>query len=244
MTRKAMIITSIASLMLGASAVASMAQQPHGPHGGPERMFVRMLQQFDTDTNGQISKDEATAGAEKRFTEIDVDNDGVLTPGELRKHREAKMKEWHDARKDMREEASKDKPGPDGGPPGEELAEGGDMMGNGPQGGPPEDMCADGPRDGKGKWRRDDHGGKEGYRMAEGDGPDGWRPHRWNANDRGDHMGRKHHGAGMMLRIADTDESGQISKDEFLAMTDKMFTRMDRNKDGVISADDMPKHPF
>ena len=59
------------------------------------------------------------------------------------------MKEWHDARKDMREEASKDKPGPDGGPPGEELAEGGDMMGNGPQGGPPEDMRADGPRDAK-----------------------------------------------------------------------------------------------
>ena len=66
MTRKATHHdASIASLMLGASAVASMAQQPHGPHGGPERMFVRMLQQFDTDTNGKISKDEATAGAEK-----------------------------------------------------------------------------------------------------------------------------------------------------------------------------------
>ena len=47
-----------------------------------------------------------------------------------------------------------------------------------------------------------------------------------------------------MMRVADTDENGQISQAEATAMADKMFTRMDRNKDGVISADDMPKRPI
>ena len=36
----------------------------------------------------------------------------------------------------------------------------------------------------------------------------------------------------------------RLSQAEATAMADKMFTRMDRNKDGVISADDMPKRPI
>jgi hypothetical protein len=47
-----------------------------------------------------------------------------------------------------------------------------------------------------------------------------------------------------LVRMADTDENGQISKAEATAAMDKMFTRMDRNKDGVITIDDLPDRPF
>ncbi len=73
------------------------------------------------------------------------------------------------------------------------------------------------------------------------DDKDGMKPGRHH----GDHDGKGRHGMrwggeGMIFRIADTDENGQISKDEYMAAADKLFKRMDRNKDGVISIDDMP----
>lgn len=48
----------------------------------------------------------------------------------------------------------------------------------------------------------------------------------------------------MLMQRFDTDENGQISKQEAEAAFDKFFTWMDRNKDGVISLDDMPDRPF
>jgi hypothetical protein len=69
-----------------------------------------------------------------------------------------------------------------------------------------------------------EHGGRPGHQ--------GW----------GKHGGK---GAGLgMLRWADTDENGQVSKAEFTAAGEKMFERLDKNKDGVISIDDMPDRPF
>ncbi|MGO7589463.1 EF-hand domain-containing protein [Rhizobium leguminosarum] len=70
------------------------------------------------------------------------------------------------------------------------------------------------------------------------DGHDGRDGHRW-----------MHHGgnimrASIMMRRVDTDQNGQISKQEATAAFDKLFTRMDRNKDGVISIDDMPDRPL
>ena len=77
---------------------------------------------------------------------------------------------------------------------------------------------------------------------------------------RGDHADRRHEGGRMgmhhggrmgpqmggmqLIRQADTDENGQFSKAEVTAAVDKLFARMDRNEDGVISIDDMPDRPF
>ena len=50
--------------------------------------------------------------------------------------------------------------------------------------------------------------------------------------------------AAALIRFVDTDENGQISKDEAANAATKLFERMDRNKDGVISIDDIPSQPL
>ncbi|WP_410722700.1 hypothetical protein [Burkholderia sp. SIMBA_052] len=47
-----------------------------------------------------------------------------------------------------------------------------------------------------------------------------------------------------MMRRVDKDENGQISKQEAEDAMTRLFTRLDTNKDGFISIDDMPDHPF
>ncbi|MCJ8520442.1 Ca2+-binding EF-hand superfamily protein [Pseudorhizobium tarimense] len=90
--------------------------------------------------------------------------------------------------------------------------------------------------------QNDEDGGSE-----ERPGPRGDRGERRHDGGRwGMHHGRM--GAQMggfhLVRQADTDENGQFSKAEVTAAVDKMFERMDRNGDGVISIDDMPDRPF
>ncbi|MDG3575350.1 hypothetical protein P7F60_03045 [Rhizobium sp. YJ-22] len=74
------------------------------------------------------------------------------------------------------------------------------------------------------------------------DDKDGKKPgrHHGDRDGMGRHGMKWGSGEGMIFRIADKDENGQISKDEYMAAADKLFKRMDRNKDGVISIDDMP----
>ena len=44
--------------------------------------------------------------------------------------------------------------------------------------------------------------------------------------------------------LVDKDENGQISKQEAEDAMSRFFDRMDTNKDGFISIDDMPDRPF
>jgi hypothetical protein len=66
----------------------------------------------------------------------------------------------------------------------------------------------------------------------------------------GDHHGRHGHWMrGRMMEVMmfsriDKDGSGQISKQEAEDFANKVFDRLDRNHDGVLSIDDMPDHPF
>lgn len=47
-----------------------------------------------------------------------------------------------------------------------------------------------------------------------------------------------------MFRLIDANHDGKISKEEASAAADKLFARMDTNKDGVISIDDLPDRPL
>lgn len=202
MIGKKILITAMSATLLLGGAAASFAATGHhmgGPRGHhrpgmpPEILFVRMLQQFDTNGDFKISKDEATAGVDKIFAAIDTNNDGSITPGEFRTYRKAQMKAmWEEHKKMM--EADKDKAKPD-------------------------DQAANDDKDGK-------------------------PPHH---GDRGPH-GKGMRGPGMMgdmlFHRVDTDENGQISKAEAEAAMAKLFDRLDRNHDGFIALDDMPKMPL
>jgi Ca2+-binding EF-hand superfamily protein len=77
----------------------------------------------------------------------------------------------------------------------------------------------------------------------------------WRDDDRGERHGRRdrHEGmmgqrAGMMgrgfFRMIDEDRDGKITKAEAVAASDKLFTRMDVNKDNQITIDDLPDRPL
>lgn len=59
-----------------------------------------------------------------------------------------------------------------------------------------------------------------------------------------DHKGPKGQAGLGMLRFADSDENGQISKAEMKNAAEKLFKRLDRNGDGAITIDDLPNRPF
>ncbi|MDV4159198.1 MULTISPECIES: EF-hand domain-containing protein [Rhizobium] len=211
MYRNKLILAALSStLIFGAAAGAGYAapgdgprQHPgrHGPMHGPgpaafrEITYVRMLKQFDTNKDGQISKDEATAGIDKIFAAIDSNKDGSLTPGEIGAYQKAQMQAMRDQRK---QDASNNK----------DAKTADATPDNNDQGQPPQG----------------DHEGRDGHR---------WMRHGGNIMR-----------ASVMMHRVDTDQNGQISKQEAEAGMDKLFTRMDRNKDGVISIDDMPDRPL
>ncbi|MBS0256933.1 EF-hand domain-containing protein [Agrobacterium deltaense] len=92
---------------------------------------------------------------------------------------------------------------------------------------------------------------REDAKAEDGKGPEGKRAERHAEREHGGRFGHKgwgkHGGKGAgfaLIRWADTDENGQVSKAEFTAAGEKMFERLDKNKDGVISIDDMPDRPF
>lgn len=202
MYRNKLILAGLSAALIAGAAGASFAangkhpDRPRHHHemmGGPrgaafrEIAFVRMLKQFDENKDGKISKQEAIDGVDKIFAAADKNNDGSLTPGEIREYHQAQIKAWRDAHKDAKKDGGDD----------QQMAQ----------------------NDGMGR-----HGG-----------PDG---HRWGKRHGGDMM------FAAMMRHVDKDENGQISKQEAEDAMSRFFDRLDTNKDGFISIDDMPDRPF
>ncbi|MBX4909128.1 MULTISPECIES: EF-hand domain-containing protein [Rhizobium] len=204
MYRNKPILAALSSVLIfGVAAGASFAAPGDGPrphHAGMDRpgrdafleiTYVRMLKEFDANKDGKVSKEEASSGLDKIFAAIDTNNDGSLTPGEIRQYRQTQLQAMRDQHK---QDAGDEKDA---------------------------NAAPDMPDSESGRPPRDGHDG-----------------HRWMR-----HGGNIMHASMMMHRI-DTDENGQISKQEAVAAFDKLFTRMDRDKDGVISIDDMPDRPL
>ncbi|WP_312222197.1 calcium-binding protein [Rhizobium rhizoryzae] len=236
MTLKRVALAALgATFLVGALAPASFAapgrpdREGHGPRGGmmQELVFVRLLKDADTNKDGKITKEEVAAWETKLFDAADANKDSNLTPGEIRQYHKARMEEFREQRKAERAANDQAKP--------EEQAKGADAP-------PPPPPGPDGKPDGK-----PGHGPKHGghHDMAEGrHGRDHGRDHGGRDDWDGPRKGPGMMPAAALIRFVDTDENGQISKDEAANAATKLFERMDRNKDGVISIDDIPSQPL
>ena len=76
-----------------------------GHKKGPHDIFG----QLDINSDKKITKTEFLEDATKRFTEIDANNDGNITKGELKKHHKKMKKHHKKGKKDARHDRKHDK---------------------------------------------------------------------------------------------------------------------------------------
>lgn len=79
-------------------------------------------------------------------------------------------------------------------------------------------------------------GGHEGMGMREGS--PGMGGHDGMKGRRGEHGGKRGGGGMMMLKMADTDKDGAVTKAEFVAAGLKHFDMADANKDGKLTPEE------
>ena len=242
MNGKQLTISALAAtLVLGAAATPSLARDMRGPQ--PEGRFIYLLKTSDANKDGKITEDEVIAFQDGQFEAIDVNGDGVITPGEFADHRKAQMKAFRDANPRPQGKMAATDAAPGKPAPGARMAAENGAPGKmpGPDGKPGPKMA------GNAENQAMPGGPDAPRRMAMNDGGP---QHRMDGNDRGN-MGerkgddRKWGGKpGNVERIffvrADTDRSGQVSQEEFANLAAKMFSRMDRNGDMVITIEDLP----
>lgn len=107
---------ALAAMMMAPAMIPAAAHAEDGPdkkprgQGGPEMMIEKM----DANKDGVVSLDEFLEAHKTRFTEIDTDKSGTLTPEEIKAHHEAKRGEWKEKREKMEKmkeyRGGKDKP--------------------------------------------------------------------------------------------------------------------------------------
>ncbi|WP_292960234.1 EF-hand domain-containing protein [Novosphingobium sp. UBA1939] len=157
---------------------------------------------------GDVTWAEAKAKADEMWAKLDVNKDGKLDQAD----RDAKVMQKFDAIDTNHDGAiSRD----------EFLAHHNAMRGPGADG-PRADGPGAGPAEGH-RWHRGGRGGPQGR----GPGPDGPGMH-------GAMMG----GPGMVLRMADANKDGVVTKAEYDAAVKAHFDRVDTNHDGKISKEE------
>jgi hypothetical protein len=81
--KKLMITTAFAAFLVGGGAAVATAQ----PGGGPDGPFRTLM------ADGKLTKAELTASLDKKFSEMDLNHDGKITPEERQALRDKRMDE-------------------------------------------------------------------------------------------------------------------------------------------------------
>lgn len=207
---KKTITRTLLALSAGTLAVGTIAyaQMPAPPAGAPRPTM-------DANGDGVVTRAEAMAGAEALFARLDVNKDGKLDQADREAHM-AEMKAKMFARLDANGDGSISRA---------EFMAADPMMGHhGDKDGPGKD-APDGPPPPPpgGDMAAMDHGGPDG---APG-GPGGHRG-----------MGGGMGGAMMLLKMADANNDGTVTKAEFMAAAAKHFDTADANHDGKITKEE------
>lgn len=241
--------TSLLSVALLAFAlpVAAFAQAPG------ENFFTN----WDTDSDGQVTLEEVLERRGDLFTTFDFDEDGILSAEELANH---------DAMRDAMQDGQER---PDMGARGQRGGQGrGPGMGRGGMGPQGQMMPAPGwggqpqgygyvmPNPGWGQPQQSWGYGpaQQGWGCAPGwGGQQGMMQPGWGAQPMpprggmGGPQGQPGTGPqGMQQQMGgalDTDGDGQISREEFVNAGNTWLPRFDRNRDGVVNAQDFPTAP-
>ena len=97
------VLTAAMAVALGMTSGMAMAEH----HEGGDHKGGKMMERIDTDGDGKISKAEFMAKHEEKFTQMDKNSDGFLTPEEIKEAHESMKEKWKE-RKEMRKEKMKD----------------------------------------------------------------------------------------------------------------------------------------
>jgi hypothetical protein len=92
--KKSTTVAILSAVLFATPALAQEGAPEGGPHGGHHG---KMMEKFDTDKDGKISKAEHMAMADAKFAEMDTNKDGFIAKEEGKAFREgmkAKRTEW------------------------------------------------------------------------------------------------------------------------------------------------------
>jgi hypothetical protein len=220
MTAKKIVLATLGAVLVAGAAIPAFAA-PERPDRGPGRGPHAMMR-------GAMMQDVTFV---RLLKTADTNKDGKISKEEMAARQEALFAEI-DGNKDgnitrgelldyriaKREEFRKNNPRP-------EMADAEDDEDR-PDGPRAERPDRDGPRHERAD-RDDDR--RNGFRHQA----------RWERHGDGPRMG-----GGRFFRMIDEDRDGKITKAEASAASDKLFARMDTNKDNTISIDDLPDRPL
>jgi hypothetical protein len=227
------VLVGVASVVLmGAAAIPSLAQQTNGnKNPDPNGRMGAIMKMFDTNNDGQISRDEANTEKAKIFAEIDKNGDKKLSYDEVKVWSQDMLRKFPTSPRRW-----------GNGPGMQQQADGQNTAGGAGM------MAGQGAGPGNGRGPGQGMNRNNGPRMNWQGGPGMMRHGMMYGGRFGGHGGRHgmgHHQSGprerlaMMFLHADANDDGFISQEEFNVMADHIFTRMDRNDDGVIDQMDL-----
>lgn len=218
MTAKKIVLATLSAVLVAGAAIPALAapgRDGPGRPGGPGRAMMQDVMFVRLLKNADTDKDGKISK-----DEVTALQDKLFAQIDANKDGSLTRGEMLDYRQARMEEFRKNNPPP-------EQADNGD----------------DQPQDRRDRMaeRRDDR--RDGDRQA-------WNHHGWGHHDRDRREARwdgPRHG-GMMrggfFRMVDEDNDGKVTKAEATTATDKLLVRMDTNKDGMISIDDLPDRPL